>query len=253
MPAWGGLSPGIDEFLKSCWTYVDRRLPVVAADGTNTVAQLTSYVNPTFTSSRVLAFGPGIPSTQTITVAGDPAPLVCITSSTLPGNFTLTGSPFLGTNNCTHFEGIQGFGTARINVAFDGLLNAAIGTYSLTLTGVTFLPAKTEVSQTFTITVSPLLSIISPDTMNVTSGVPANFTVVATGTPTPTLSVDGVDLGGMTFTDNRNGTATISGIDSNAINSSRASSAAARAPAAFPAALSRRTLRARIGNRSGST
>ena len=124
----------------------------------------------------------------------------------------------MGTNNCTHFEGIQGFGTARINVAFDGLLNAAIGTYSLTLTGVTSLPAKTEVSQTFTITVSPLLSIISPDTMNVTSGVPANFTVVATGTPTPTLSVDGVDLGGMTFTDNRNGTATISGIDSNAIN-----------------------------------
>jgi hypothetical protein len=44
---------------------------VVAADGTNTAAQLTSYVNPTFTSSRVLAFGPGIPSTQTITVAGD--------------------------------------------------------------------------------------------------------------------------------------------------------------------------------------
>jgi hypothetical protein len=155
---------------------------------------------------------------QTITVVGDPAPLVCITSSTLPGNFKFIGNPFLGDNNCTHFEGIQGLGTASITLDFDGLSNAAIGTYSLTLTAVTFLPTKAEVSQTFTITVSPLLSIISPDTMNVTSGVPANFTVVATGTPTPTLSVDGVDLGGMTFTDNRNGTAIISGIDSNSVN-----------------------------------
>jgi hypothetical protein len=47
LPAWGGLSPGIDEFLKSCWTYIDRRLPVVAADGTNTVAELTNYLSPT--------------------------------------------------------------------------------------------------------------------------------------------------------------------------------------------------------------
>jgi hypothetical protein len=74
------------------------------------------------------------------------------------------------------------------------------------------------VSQTFAINVAQQLSIISPSTMNVTSGVPANFTVVATGVPSPALTVDGVDLGGMTFTDNHNGTATIAGIDSNTLN-----------------------------------
>ena len=54
--------------------------------------------------------------------------------------------------------------------------------------------------------------------MNVTVGTPVNFTVVATGNPTPALSMDpSFFLGGLTFTDNRNGTATISGIYSSPV------------------------------------
>lgn len=207
-----------------CWSYVDVQLPIVAADGSNQVVLLTNLLSSKFTSPSVMAFGPGLPSTQTITVVGDPTPDVCITSSNLPGNFKINGSPsyaWLGTNDCGNLSGAaHGFGTVSVQLAFDGLLNASIGTYSLTLKAVNNLGGANvhAVTQTFTINVSQQLSIISPDTMNVTSGVPANFTVVATGVPTPSLTVDGVDLGGMTFTDNHNGTATISGIDGNTIN-----------------------------------
>jgi hypothetical protein len=219
----GGISGSSDEFLKTCWSYVDTQVPMVASDGSRKSASFVDGLSSTFTSSPVMAFGPGIASTQTITVAGNPTPVVCIVSSNLPANFKINVNPtwaWAGTTDCGSSSGFLGFRTVGIQLEFDGLLNAPIGTYSLVLKAANNIYAANAraVTQTFTINVSPQLSIISPDTMNVTTGVPANFTVVATGTPSPKLSVDGVNLGGMTFTDNGNGTATISGIDTNTFN-----------------------------------
>jgi hypothetical protein len=209
----------VSQVTDRCWSYVDRQIPVVMGDGGNGVALLTNAISATFTSSPTLAFGPGIRETQTITIVGNPTPAVCITSSDLPANFTINGSPsyaFMGTNDCSHFSGFTGLGTVKVQLAFDGAQNAPNGVYSLTLKAVNNLGGANihAFSQTFTVKVSPELAIISPNSMNVTSGVPANFTVVATGVPTPKLSIEGVRLGGMTFTDNGNGTATISGTDS---------------------------------------
>jgi hypothetical protein len=72
---------------------------------------LTNLLGATFTSSTVMAFGPGIEETQIITVVGDPNPLVCIASSNLPSNFKINAFPsyaFLGTNDCSTQGGFGG-------------------------------------------------------------------------------------------------------------------------------------------------
>ncbi len=51
----------------------------------------------------------------------------------------------------------------------------------------------------------------SPDHVFFTSGVPGTFTVTVTGKPTPALSEDGALPSGVTFVDNGDGTATLSG------------------------------------------
>ena len=67
--------------------------------------------------------------------------------------------------------------------------------------------------QTYTISVGNQLKITSPGTLNATAGTPVNFTVTTTGSPRPTLSIDPEALvGGLTFKDNGNGTATIAGV-----------------------------------------
>ena len=216
----------------SCWSYVASELPMVDGKGLGLLVSLTNLLKPAFTSPTAMAFRSGVPSTQTITVIGDPIPMVCLdlVGTTLPdflqvgSHFKISGSPYgawalTDTGGCGP-SGLTGFGTVQVQLTFDGALDAPNGTYNLKLAAGNGIGGdiNRDYYQTFTINVTQQLSIISPDTMNVTSGVPANFTVVATGDPTPALTVDGVDLGGMTFTDNHDGTATISGIDSHTVN-----------------------------------
>jgi probable HAF family extracellular repeat protein len=60
--------------------------------------------------------------------------------------------------------------------------------------------------------VTPGSAITSPNSATFTVGAPGSFTVTATGSPTPTLSVSiGALPAGVTFADNGNGTATLSG------------------------------------------
>ena len=59
------------------------------------------------------------------------------------------------------------------------------------------------------------LAIISSNTINGFAGFPLNFPVVATGNPTPALTLDPVfanAAAGLTLTDNHNGTGIVSGI-----------------------------------------
>jgi len=54
-------------------------------------------------------------------------------------------------------------------------------------------------------------AITSPTSVTLVTGVPTSFTVVSTGNPVPSISMTGILPGGVTFIDNGNGSATISG------------------------------------------
>ncbi len=69
-----------------------------------------------------------------------------------------------------------------------------------------------NISVPVTVDVSPQLAIISPNVLNVTAGLPVNFTVIATGVPTPRLSASEFPALGLNFKDNGDGTATVSGV-----------------------------------------
>jgi hypothetical protein len=60
-------------------------------------------------------------------------------------------------------------------------------------------------------TVSQAPTITSPKATTFTIGTPGSFTVTATGSPTPSISESGALPGNVTFIDNHNGTATLSG------------------------------------------
>jgi len=186
-----GVSPGTN--FSNCQSYVSNSIPLTDGSGNHVTVSLSALAPPAFTSSTTLAFGPSVPSTATITVSGNPTPDVCVTSSNLPADFTAA----LG--SCQ---------TGGFQLPFDGSPNAPQGNYSLTLAAASLAGF---VSQTFSINVSPQLAIISANSMNATVGLPASFTVVATGNPTPALTTN-LSLNGLSFTDNKNGTATIGGI-----------------------------------------
>jgi len=179
----------------NCSSYVSRSIPV--SNGTNRmVVSLSTLAPPVFTSPSYLAFGPSIPSTQTITASGNPLPSVCVTSSDLPANFTLNGGAACGNGS--------------FKLEFNGAPDVPQGLYTLALKAS---GSAGSISQNFTINVSPQLGIISPNTLNGTAGFPVTFTVKATGTPPIKLSVDPLlPLAGLTFKDNGDSTGTISGI-----------------------------------------
>ena len=66
-------------------------------------------------------------------------------------------------------------------------------------------------TQTFTLTVNQAPAITSRASTTFTAGDPGTFTVTTRGFPAPALTETGPLPAGVTFTDNGNGTATISG------------------------------------------
>ena len=190
-----GVSPGTD--FSACKSYASKTIPITDAEGNHIMAGISAYSRPDFTSARTLVFSPGTPSTATITAAGNPTPSICPSSGTLPNlpsDFTFTG-------------GLCGKGS--LTLAFNGDINAAQQVYPLALQAAN---SFATISQTFSVNVATQLNIISPGTLNATAGVPVNFTVIATGNPTPKLSSNEFPLAGLNFKDNGDGTATISGV-----------------------------------------
>ena len=66
-------------------------------------------------------------------------------------------------------------------------------------------------TQTFTLTVNQAPAITSAASHDLHGGRGGHFTVTTTGFPTPALSESGTLPTGVTFVDNGNGTATLSG------------------------------------------
>jgi hypothetical protein len=147
---------------------------------------------PTFTSPASATATSGTAFSFTVTTVGSPTTYTTnvTRSGTLPAGISFT-------NN--------GNGTATLS----GTPGATSGgTYPITFTARN---TGGTVTQSFVLTVSAKPTITSAATAIATDGSSFNFTVRATGAPTPTLAESGGLPQGLTWTANGNGTATLAG------------------------------------------
>ncbi len=145
---------------------------------------------PKFTSAASATAAVGQALSFTVTASGLPAPTIT-RSGTLPTGVTFTA----GTG-----------GTARLT-----------GTPSSSMAGRTFTITFTATSsagtakQTFTLTVGQAPTITSGTSATAMSRQSFSYTVQTTGSPTAAITMTGSLPSGLTFVDNHNGTARISG------------------------------------------
>ena len=142
------------------------------------------------TSTSSTTFVIGSHGSFTVDTNGFPAPSLS-TTGPLPSGVTfhdngdgtaaLSGTPAAGTS------GVYNFSITADN---------AVGTDPL---------------QTFTLTIDQLSAITSPESVTFSAGNAGAFEVTSTGYPTPALTETGTLPSGVTFSDNGDGTATLSG------------------------------------------
>jgi hypothetical protein len=170
-------------------TYV---VTITAANDHGTVTQtftLTVNQAPAITSRASTTFTAGDSGTFTVTTRGFPAPSLTETGP-LPAGVTFTDN---------------GDGTATISG-----IPAAGGSYPILLTAASIAGT---VSQWLTLTVDQPAVITSAPEATTTAGTAMTpFTITTTGFPVPSLAKTGALPSGVTFDDNGNGTATISGV-----------------------------------------
>ena len=145
---------------------------------------------PSITSSAATTFTIGQPGTFTVNTAGFPAAALSQTGA-LPGGVTFVSN---------------GDGTATIS----GTPAAATGgTYALNLTAGNGIGGNA--TQPFTLTITQPPAFTSSASSAFTLGQPDVFTVFTSGFPAPTITSTGTLPPGVTFIDNGNGSATLSG------------------------------------------
>jgi large repetitive protein len=170
-------------------------LTIKASNGVSPSANqsftLTVNQAPAITSTNSVVFSTGTSDNFTVTTTGTPTPSLSETGA-LPSGVTFADN---------------GNGTATLAGT-----PATGGTYPLTITASNGI--SPDASQSFTLTVSsgPLApTITSGPSTTFTVGSAGTFTVESNGNPTSTLSESGGLPGGVTFTDNGDGTARLSG------------------------------------------
>jgi hypothetical protein len=166
--------------------------PTNASLGSSSVNTLTIVepVAPTITSVNHAEAVIGTAFSYTFTTTGSPTPTLS-ESGALPSGVTFT-------NN--------GDGTATLAGSAAALSN---GTYNLTVTAGN--GAGSDATQSFALVVNTPTVISSANTASALTGSAFSFTVTTTGTGTHTLAETGALPSGVTFVDNGDGTATISG------------------------------------------
>ncbi|MGA9114857.1 MAG: Ig-like domain repeat protein [Candidatus Dormiibacterota bacterium] len=146
--------------------------------------------SPAITSDDDTSFTTGTSDSFTVTTSGAPTPTLRDGDATLPSGVTFTD---------------DGDGTATIaGTPAPG----SGGIYELTVTAGNGV--SPDATQGFSLTVDEAPAITSAETTTFAFGVYESFTVTTSGYPTSSLSSSGLP-GWITFTDNGNGTATISG------------------------------------------
>jgi len=169
-------------------------ITITATNATGAVQQtftLTNAEAPTITSPSTVTFTTGVAGTYNITTTGSPAPSLSETG-TLPAGMSFTDNK-------------DGTGTISGTPA-DG----SAGTYpvSLSATNASGSTATLALTVTVNAAAAPTLSVPAADfTQNQAGGV----TITTTGAPTPKITESGTVPDGLTFTDNGDGTATLSG------------------------------------------
>ena len=167
-------------------------LNLTAANGTGTTTQtllLTVVQAPAITSAGSATFAAGTPGTFPVTATGSPAAALS-ESGPLPAGVTFTD---LGNGTA---------GLAGIPAAGSG------GAYPITISATN---SAGSTSQAFTLTVTAAPAITSAPSASFTVGQPVSFTMTASGYPAPKLAETGTLPAGIIFTDQGNGTATLTG------------------------------------------
>jgi RHS repeat-associated protein len=153
---------------------------------------LTVGQAPAITSAASTTFTAGAPGSFTITTTpGVPATTTLSESGKLPSGVSFTA----GTNGTATLSGTPAAGSG--------------GVYSFTITASNAAPSQT--TQTFTLTVDQAPAITSAASATLKAGVSGSFTVTTAGYPAAALTESGKLPGGVTFVDNHNGTAALSG------------------------------------------
>jgi Putative Ig domain len=158
----------------------------VAGSGSTTLQQNTA---PTVTSAATAAASAGVAFSTTVTTTGAPAPALK-ESGALPSGVTFTDN---------------GDGTATLAgtpAAGSG------GSYPLVLTATN---ASGSAVQDYTLTVSQTPVLTSAATAAFSTGTAGTYPVTTSGYPAPALTESGALPTGLTFTDNGNGTGSVSG------------------------------------------
>ena len=153
------------------------------------VFTLTVVAGPAITSADNTSFTAGTAGSFTVQTSGYPVATTS-TSDTLPTGVTLID---------------HGDGTATL--ASTAATPAGVYTVHISASN----GVSPDATQTFMLTVEAPPTIISADNASFTEGVNGSFTINTTGAPDATITETGSLPSGLTFTDNGDGTATISG------------------------------------------
>ena len=169
-------------------------LSITASNGVDPEATQTFTLTvdqaPAITSDNDTTFTVGSAGTFTVTTTGFPTASLS-ESGALPGGVTFVDNE----NGTATLSGTPAAGSG--------------GTYTLSITASNGVDP--EATQTFTLTVDQAPAITSDNDTTFTVGSAGTFSVTTTGFPTASLSESGALPGGVTFLDNENGTATLSG------------------------------------------
>ena len=146
---------------------------------------------PAITSANNTTFLVSTKGSFAVTATGVPTPSLSDGGATLPSGVTFVDNG----NGTGTLSGTPAAGTA--------------GSYAITFTASNGV--GTAATQNFTLTVGQAPAITSAGSTTFTVGTNGSFTVTTSGFPKPALSETGALPSGVTFVDNGNGTATLSG------------------------------------------
>ena len=160
--------------------------------GSNAMQTFTLTVNqpPVFTSANSATFTIGVAGSFTVTASGSPAPSIT-EAGHLPSGLTFV-------DNGNGKGSLSGTPTVFIG-----------GDFTITLTAKNGIGSP--VTETFTIIVQQPPAFTSPNNAVFAYGVPSSFTVTTAAFPNASINESGTLPPWLTFVDNGNGTATLSG------------------------------------------
>ncbi len=157
--------------------------------GANSSTTVTVNVAPSITSAAATATTVGTAFSATVTTTGSPAPALK-ESGALPAGVTFTDN---------------GDGTATLAGT---PATGSGGSYPLTVSATN---AAGTANQSYTLTTAEQPAVTSATTAAFSTGTAGTFTVTTSGYPSPAIGESGTLPSGLTFKDNGNGTATVSG------------------------------------------